>query len=1238
MRWFLGRRSLALLLATLALSTQKVAAQSISGSIGGIVMDEGGDPLARSAIKATNTETGLARTTSTDNDGNYFIGEMSPGTYQVKVDQPFYRSATHRGVVVSVNRVTRENFVLSKPPPNQMITVASVAPVTDTDSATLTDIFSQRQIVSLPLLTRDVNSLALLAPGVFSVRTFSFASTLVPFAVNGARGRDNNFIIDSVDNNEPLFGGAATQFTNTDVFSEYSILTAVPKAEFGRGTGATVNVITRSGSNALHGTAFWFGQDDLFNASDRVEQTAGLSGPAPFYENFGGGTLGGPIRKDQAWFFVSYQADRASNNLSSVYPVVSTLPSAEGVQTLQGIGQPTSALKTLLSFPSVTNAPAGSPCTLTVNNPCTGPVAVPLDVAGLPASVAYGTYLLPKGNPFHVGDDQISGRLDYKISDSQSVYGRYLLDNLSAPQGVFLPPGEAAFDDLGVLPEERNFISQRTQSFLLDHRYYTVSAINEVRFAFSRIAQHVGPVNAPGASALPAATIGDDFGGFITQPPSSYQGDFLAAGNQFTIGQDTSPAHSDSNIFQAQENYSRVVGRHSFKFGGDAVYTQTNVSGVPSDLGHYFFGSSATNNPEAGAPGGLGQFISESANETNALAVFQRFPDVIASGGSLRQGPPEMPLRELDIFSFFQDDIRVKSNLTLNLGLRYEVYGQPINGLHQINPAAPSVSPDHNNFAPRFGFAWSPWHGHNTVVRGGYAISYSPMVLNIPLLIWQSGPVSPFVYTVTEKGAAYLGETPAQPPGVFPNLPILVPTTGSFPDSPLSLSSLQGVSVSGCSSYQQEEVAGPNPITQCSTGDTVDPHLVNPYVQNFTFGVQQELPHRMLLEIDGVGSKGTKLYQRLDINPFGGYIQTPNLANCAYIPFSLPAGDTCLANRADNSHGDILAITNGGSSTYYALQASLSKRTGPVKFTVAYTWSHMIDNASEIFGPGIQFFNGDVFAATTDPRTSQPVEAITPLPQDSSDLAPEKGNSSFDRRHRLAISYVWDVYSPKHGLGHTLLGGWELGGITQIQSGQPFTPLNSTPVLTSDPCADANGDGNLTNDRPAIGNPKAPLNYVALLASCQGVSSPTAYVDLRGEPIPPDLAHFVQVFGDAGKGGFNLAGRNILTGPGIVNFDVALYRNFKFTESKTLQLRWEVYDILNTPNAGFTLGNVFASAAQAAPAFAFSPTQTAARITGVIPENAIDARPDSFGRGGFLSQAMMNTTSRRMQFGVKFIF
>jgi len=1244
---------------TLALG--KVSAQSISGSISGLVTDNAGNPLGGVALTVTNVDNQVSFASSTDANGNYQRTELPAGTYAVSAHLTFFRDSTHRDVIISVGRATVENFVLSKPPPNELLTVTSTAPPTDPTSATLSSIFSKTQIQTLPLLTRDPNSLALLVPGVFSVRTFSFASTLVPFSTNGARGRDNNFIIDSVDNNEPLFGGAATQFTNTDVFSDYSIITAAPKAEFGRGTGATVNVITRNGGNDIHGTAFWFGQDDLFNASNRVEQAAFLKGPAPFYENIGGATVGGPIKKDRAWFFVSYQYDGARNNLSSVYPVVATVPTPAGLGVLQQQSQ-SKALVDLLSYASVQNPPTGSPCAINPNpgssvivNPCTkGGASVSQgasDCQNNPTAsgcAEFGTYLQPTGNIFDVRDQQISGRVDYKISESQSVYGRYLVDNLHAPESAFGPPGVAAFDDLGTLPEERNFVSQRTQSFLLDHRHYTANSVNELRFAFSRIAQGIGPTQSPIGPGVPAATVTDSFGGFCIPPtpdstclPDSnldYGGNFQAAGNAFTIGQDTSPTQSNSNIFQAQENYSRVVGRNTIKFGADWVYTQTNVSSTPSDLGHYFFGSPTS------ATGGLSSFISEGeggAASTKALAVSQRFTDVRpVPGGKVEQGPATLPLRETDIFAFVQDDIRVKPNLTLNLGVRYEVYGQPIDSLNAMNAAVPFVSPDVNNFAPRLGFAWSPWKNSSTVIRGGYAVSYSPMVLNIPLQIWQSGPVSPFVYTLTAGGAIALGGN------------IVASTTGSYPSPPLSLSSVTTL-VNGCSSYaQQQGTPGTNPSTpllQCSTRDTVAHNLVNPYVQNFTLGVQHELPHQILFEVDGVGSNGAKLYQRLDLNPYAGY-QPSSERNCAYsLIAALP--DNCLVNRSDNRHGDVLEVTNDGWSTYYAFQTSVSKRTGPLVLTAAYTWSHMIDNASEIFGPGVQFFNGNALTPTQDPRLSQPVEAITPLPQDSSDLAAEKGNSSFDRRHRLAVSYIWNIPSPQQGLAKTLFGNWQLSGITSVQSGQSFTPLNSTPVLTSDPCTDANGDGSVSNDRPLVGNPSAPLNSVALLGSCVGLPQDKyvsfAGLDQHGSPIYNSItkeqagqAHFVQWFGTANpfSTNFSPAGRNVLTGPGIVEFDTALYKQFKVTEKLTAQFRWEIYDLFNTPNPGFALGNAFAVGAQSAAAFAVSPTQTAARITGVIPENAIDARPDTFGRGGFLNQTFMNTSSRRMQFGIKFIF
>ncbi len=1231
----LWRIALLVLLLELAATTNfSLWAQTINGIVDGTVRDPKGSPLPDVAITVANSATLRNYQASTNEQGYYRISEVPSGDYEVKAELSGFQ-VEQAAVRVDVNRVTTQNFRLTFPPKKEVVEVSSTAGMADTTGPTISTIFTDRQVRELPVLTRDVNNLALLAPGVSSVRTFSFASTLVPFAVNGSRGRDNNFIIDSVDNNEPLFGGAATQFTNTDIFAEYAVLTDQLKAEFGRASGATINAITKSGSKSLHGTLFGFAQTDNFNARNRVEKQASLEHPAQLYEDQLGATLGGPLKKEKAQYFISYQWDRARQDLSSVFPVVSTLPTAAGLSTLRGLPQ-TPALQALLSSSTVSAIPlVSAPCfasappnepKASITNPCFPSTAMRLaqdPMAPVEKTADYGTFLVPRGNVFDVRDHEASGRLDYTISNTDDFYGRYLFDDLLTPRAVLAPAGEVAFSDLGLLPEDRNILRQRTQSLLLNERHQWVSAVNELRFSISRISQGIGAFNLPEAvrEGRAAVTVGDDFGGF-----GNLSGNFPAAGNRFTVGRDSRPTLTHSTIFQWQENLSVTRGPHSFKFGADFVRTQSNIRSVPSELGQYFFGVSGG---VSNRGHGLDLFLSEpgaGTGPTHAEAVFQRFPNVItdASGRIVGQGPETLPLREFDQFYFLQDDYRIQPNFTLNLGLRYERYGQPLNSIRALNPKGPAVSPDRKDIAPRFGFAWSPGNRRNTVIRGGYAIMYNPVVLNIPLLIWQSGPISPFVSTDVNG----LSQT-VRPSGVFPN-------------APLTLADIDQ-RVSGCSSFNRQAASGSIPLINCSRQDTVDGKLVNPYVQTFSLGVQHELTHNLLLEVGWVGSKGTRLFQRVDRNPFGGYaFFNPNTStqldsSCANFSALTMQSPICLRSRLDDSRGDITVVTNGGLSTYHALQASLTKRIGSkaghFAFTAAYTWSHMLDNTSEIFGPGVRFVPAsDPHNALFLPQSFESVEAITPLPQNSTNLHAEKGSSSFDRRHRLAISYLWELPSPGNRAPRFFFGGWQINGITAIQSGQPFTPLNSTPFGA---CADANGDGKLTNDRPNIGNPNAPENTVALLGDPLCINPSLGYVNLDGKSIDPSAARFVQVPRGSAAGN---AGRNILRGPGLVNFDLSLYKNFRWGESRAIQFRWEIYDLLNTPNSGFPLGNVFATEAEPSPAFAFSPLTTLARVTGVIPENAIDAKSDSFGRGAFLSRAFMNTSSRRMQFGIKFIF
>ncbi|HEX5481071.1 MAG TPA: TonB-dependent receptor [Terriglobia bacterium] len=1209
---------LGLLLFFLPLS---VGAQSISGSIAGQVTSARGAPVPGAGIIATNSATGRTYPGTTDARGRYAIPEISPGEYTVDAELSGYETGRHTSVVVYVNHQTQENFELRIGPAATVVSVVSRAPMTNMVNATLSAHFIARQVAELPILTRDPDNLALLAPGVSSVQTYSFASTLVPFAVNGSRGRDNDFIIDSVDNNEPLFGGAATQFTNPDIFAEYTVLTGELKAEYGRASGATVNVITKSGSNATHGSLFWFGQSSRFDALNRVEQQAQLAQPSNFYENKFGVTLGGPLQKDQTWYFLSYQWDRAQKNLSDVFPVVSTLPTPQGLAALQALPR-TASLQALLGMGSLTNIPAGKSLCFAPSqmNPCFSPANVPVNGSNVP----YGAYLDPTGNLFDIRDQQASARIDRRLNDSNDIYGRYLFDDLRTPQTVLAPAGQVGFSDLGLLPDWQEILHERTQSFLLDHRHYWTSAINELRFAYSRFAQGIGAFGLPEAEleTLPAATIGDNFGGF-----GPFSGDFPAAGNRLTLGTGSRPALIHTNVFEGEENFSYERGRNNFKFGADIARTQSNIRDVPDDLGQYFFGVS-------GQPGGLSAFINEPvlyAGPTNALVVFERFPDILsnASGQVIGQGPEELPLRELSQSYFAQDDLRLKPNLTVNLGLRYELYSQPINEMRRLNPAVPKVAVDNHNLGPRFGFAWSPGSSGKMALRGGYSIMYNPMVMNIPLLIWQSGPVSPFVATDST------GISIVQPNNVYPF-------------SPFALSDLNK-SVYGCSSFNQRSIPGTVPIIDCSNEDTVARNLSNPYVQSASISFERAISPDILFEVAGVGTRGTKLFERLDENPFGGYGfygagPVGSSALCASYSPANPdvlsaAAPVCLKQRSNNLRGDITEVTNGGMSEYAALQASLTKRIshsrfGDSAFTIAYTWSHMIDTASEIFGPGFRFLPpSDPLNALLLPQALESVEAITPFPQDSNNLRAERGNSSFDRRHRLAASFLWELpFSTHSRAANLLVRGWQLNGITSFQSGQPFTPLNSTPF---GPCSDTNGDGNLANDRPDIGNLSAPLSAVAMLADPQCIDPGQGYVDAQGRPIANlSSVHFIQVpLGQNGN-----AGRNILIGPGFVDQDLSLFKNFAWGDHREIQLRVEAYDLLNTANPGYSIGNVYITNAEATPAFAFGPRTTTARVTGVIPENAINAVADAIGRGGFLSRSFMNTSSRQIQFGVKIIF
>jgi hypothetical protein len=1191
-------------LVTLALPL-RTAAQGIGGGIIGRVKDQSGGAVPAALVQLVNTSTGQTRALSSDNEGTFEAREVPPGSYTLTILKGGFNTARIPTVQLGVSQVIHvADITLSVAPVGSETVEVKAAEIalTETSTPARGTSFNQSQIRQLPLLTRDINSFALLAPGVVSVRSFSFASTLVPFAVNGSRSRDINFIIDSVDNNEPLFGGAATQFTNTDAFSEYSVITSQYKAEYGRNSGSVVNIITERGGNQWHGSAFWFGQGDPLNALNLAEQTAGFAHPAHFRGDFAGATLAGPLRQRSTWAFLSYQWSRMRTDMSDIYPQVATIPTLNGLNALSQMPL-TSTLAAFLNDPTVSRlALANSPCLgfipgLPASGPCTvsGPPNNGISVNGVP--VEFGTYVVPGGGDFPVRDHQASVRLDHRLTQRDDLSARYLFDDLRSPLTAGSSPLQVGFFDEGLLPSGRDFVAQRTQNAGAFWTHAWPRALHEFRASFSRISSAGGALNLGSQSrGLPALTVSDTFAqqpsnGGTQAGATAFLAAFPAAGNLSTVGKDSNPTTVQSNLYQVQDNFSLSRGRHSLKFGVNLVRTITDIHDTPSDLGQYFY----LNTSNSG-------FQNFAANVPTV--AFQQFTNFGGRGGAT------LPLREFGQSYFAEDDIRWTEKLTVSVGVRYENYGQPINRIADLNPNFTTrVTQDNTNIAPRIGFAWAP--GKKTVLRGGYGTYYDRQVFNLALLVWQSGSVSPFV-----TGA---------PSNVYPQPPF-------NPSDALR-------HVTDCDSLAPSS-SGPT-LSDCTIQDTISPNLVRPRIHSFSLGLQRQLRETWLFEAAYVGNAGTRLFQRIDVNPHTGYaIQSPcTTPPCAtYLP------------RLNSARDDITMVTNGAHSGYHSLQLSARKRLGEagplrrMQVTAAYVWSHMLDNGSEIFGPDVRRINNLRLLR----QNAEPFEVITPFAQDpNNSTSGERGNSSLDRRHRASLSFLWALPSPSSSAWtKSVLGGWGLSGIFSAQTGQPFSPLNAFGA-----CADAGGDGNLTNDRPSIGDMKAPVNRIALIKDSNCVDLSQGYIDASLNPIDPATAHFVQVPLGARPGtAFAVgtesfvagnAGRNILTGPGLTNLDLAVTKEFSFRERFRMQLRFEAYDLTNTHNPGSPIGDAYSTATQAAPALAFTSGTapiTPARVTGVIPENSLDAIDAATSTSLFLSRRFMNTSSRRIQAAVKLVF
>jgi hypothetical protein len=1024
-----------LVLSLLLLLPFSASGQTQSASLRGTVMDPNDAVIPGATVKAINVATNESRSLVSDEQGSFAITSLAPGSYRIEVEASGFARHIITQVDLPVNQELRVDAHLEVGPiqdsPGDLYTPE---PLLKQDSASIGTVIEKREITGLPLDGRNFYELTLLVPGAVPPAQGSAGSVRGDFAfsVNGAREDSNNFLLDGVYNVDPKLNTFAVR-PPVDAIQEFETATSTYDAAFGRNPGAQVNVVLKSGGNELHGSLYEFHRNAALD-SRNFFAPAGESKPKYIRNQFGF-SLGGPIRKDKTFIFADYEGTRSREGITRVTNVP-TLAERNGdfSQSLLGVprnpqtGQPFPGGV----IPSFFQHPAGRAIA----------ALYPLPNRSVPfANFVSSPTQRDDNNHFDVRFDQV-------LSDNTTFIGRYSFGD----RKYFEP---FAGPTLSAVPGFGNEVPRRSQNALIGLTHvFSPRFVNDVRFAFNRVASAVNQEN-QGTSTnrlvgMPdLATAPRDLGlSFITVPGFSPLGH---EGNN--------PQKTVTNTFQLVDTATYVTGGHLLKFGGDFRSVQQNgFRDVQSR--------------------GMIQF-SPFAYTGVAFADLLMGLPVVTGGAKVDNA---QHLRAKSYHLFFNDSYRVRPNLTISGGLRYEYNTPPVDAFDRANlydsatrsllQVGTSGMPrggyetDRNNFAPRLGLAWTIGDEGKTVVRAGYGIYYD------------TSPLAP--------GEALYFNRPYFDFNLFFPLPGL----------PLTLS---------------DPFPAFFPFALPDSAQAVQRDLRTPYMQHWNLNVQRQLGRNRVLEVAYVGSKGTKLLTARDINQPQPSVLPPGLP---FVP------------RPVSQFDEINLIESRANSNYRSLQVRLQQRlSNGLAMLASYAWSRSIDDASNFF------------PSAGDPN----------YPQNSYDFKAERGRSNFDLRHRLSVSYIYDLpfgkgrkYLSDNGAWSTFLTGWQTAGIVTAQTGRPFTVALIREFDNSGTGFSALGFG--ANDRPnIIADPGLPNGT-------------------------PERWFNTAAFAFPAPGTFGNAGRNVVDGPGYQSVNASLIKNTNLTEKVNLQLRGEVFNLFNHPN------------------------------------------------------------------------
>lgn len=1031
---------------------------SPTGSIAGFVKDPSGAFMPGVKITLTNTATNAQLTVNTDTNGEFQFLQLAPASYSLVVEAKGFKKSIVN-TVVQVDQITRVEVTLAVGELSESVQVESAAPLLENDKSAISSVVDSRTISNMPLNARQFLDLALLTPGTLPAATGTQGGG---FNVAGARSQSNVFLLDGISNVDTQINSPLNNFRITDAVQEFAVQTSGATAEFGRGTGGQVSIVTKSGSNTFHGSAFEYFRNSKLDATDFFINKAGKE-KTPLHRNQFGATLGGPIRKDKTFFFASYEGFR------QVAPTVSSTLVPTDAQRAS-VTDPIS--KALLQF-----WPAPNTVGTRINF-----------IANVRATTFDDTGLI---------------KVDQMLGDKDHLSVRW-----AEYEGATFTPGalpllggnaNAPISRSGVLDETHTFSPTLLNDFRFGFsRNQTFITVQDSGFDASKI--FLGPNGSPLAGVVNGSQNVLDSG----LPTIGISGGFAPLGSTSNL-----PQGRITNTYEIYDNMSKIApfgaSKHSFRWGFHIRDEQARRFLDGSNRGVFNFASFSDF--------AAGLVNTSSFRTGSTLAYWIRYP--------------------WDIY--FQDQFKIKDNLTLNYGLRYEypsaIYqrrnqgtnfipgvGPVLLGTNQVltidptklGPAAltrsqvpytasaSGVNSDKNNFVPVVGMAYTPrfaqsLFGHDaTVIRAGFRVGYDEIFNNIPANQALNPPYN--LLTAQTAGVTQPGKFPWAI-GYDQNVPLVSNFGRQGPGTPTS----------GVLSFNAE-----------------DPNIRSAYLYQYNFGIQRRLGNEFSVELDYQGSSGHKLGLFVDLNQ----------------PRVILSDPTKRGNQAPNQqifpYPFFATVSTGkdiGNSNYNGMVATAKYqgRRG-VFFQGSYTFGKSLDYNSAFFG-------------STGERAGV---------ADANNIRLDHGPSSFDIRHRFVGTYVIDLpVGPGHrllgwnnGLNRQVFGGWQMSGITTLQTGAPFTVYNNAQDFSG---------FNQFNDRPDIVG-SGPLT--------QNNKNPdAAFSTSYFSATPP-------------TGRVGTSGRNQYYGPSLANYDFSAAKNFPiFTERVRFQFRADFFNLFNHTNFANPQGN-----------------------------------------------------------------